>query len=78
MQDRRQLGPTGYWYPTRNTTGVELLNQLRRFRAAENAMRARTRASTMMNENELEAIRFHRIVDRYRERLNLPHRNRKN
>lgn len=51
---------TGYWYPDRTdeTTTVDVLNLLRRYREAERSMRARSRASMRMNENDLIAVRF--------------------
>ncbi|MFD1714964.1 MarR family winged helix-turn-helix transcriptional regulator [Amnibacterium flavum] len=50
---------SGYWYSDAEAASpVELLNLLRRYRAAEVAMRARTRASMKMNETDLLAIRY--------------------
>jgi DNA-binding MarR family transcriptional regulator len=49
---------SGYWYPDdEGATTVEVLNLLRRYREAETAMRARTRASMRMNETDLMALR---------------------
>nr|WP_083511326.1 MarR family transcriptional regulator [Microbacterium sp. XT11] len=51
--------PSGYWYPdTEAASTVDVLNQLRRYRAAETAMRARTRALMGMNETDLMALRY--------------------
>ncbi|MEZ7756230.1 MarR family transcriptional regulator [Microbacterium paraoxydans] len=50
---------SGYWYPdSERATTVDVLNMLRRYRSAETAMRARTRASMGMNETDLVALRF--------------------
>lgn len=50
---------SGYWYPEGETAStVDVLNLLRRYRAAETAMRARTRASMRMNETDLMALRY--------------------
>lgn len=50
---------SGYWYPESKTAStVDVLNLLRRYRAAETAMRARTRASMRMNETDLMALRY--------------------
>ena len=49
---------SGYWYPdSEGATTVEILSLLRRYRSAETAMRARTRASMRMNETDLMALR---------------------
>ncbi|MFZ3454759.1 MarR family winged helix-turn-helix transcriptional regulator [Arthrobacter sp. 7Tela_A1] len=50
----------GYWYSQAPETagGVDVLNALRAYRAAEAAMRRRTRDSMRMNETDLLAIRF--------------------
>lgn len=49
---------SAYWYPEGHTpTAVDVLNLLRRYRAAETAMRARTRSSMHMNETDLLALR---------------------
>jgi DNA-binding MarR family transcriptional regulator len=54
-----EFSPSGYWYPDGGSDPtVSLLDQLRRYRAAETAMRARTRVTMMMNENDLLALRF--------------------
>ncbi|MFZ7086491.1 MarR family winged helix-turn-helix transcriptional regulator [Curtobacterium sp. RRHDQ10] len=50
---------SGYWYPgTAEHSGVDVLNALRRYRAAETAMRRRTRDSMGMGETDLLAVRF--------------------
>jgi DNA-binding MarR family transcriptional regulator len=50
---------SGYWYAsTDEERGVEVLNSLRRYRAAESEMRRRTRTSMKMGETDLAAIRF--------------------
>jgi DNA-binding MarR family transcriptional regulator len=51
---------SGYWYPDDDATqrGVDVLNALRRYRAAETAMRRRTRDSMGMGETDLLAVRF--------------------
>lgn len=49
---------SGYWYPDGADRGVEVLEALRRYRAAEAAMRRRTRDSMGMGETDLLAIRF--------------------
>lgn len=47
-----------YWYPEGHApSAVDVLNLLRRYRAAESAMRARTRSSMHMNETDLLALR---------------------
>ncbi len=52
-------GTSGYWYPDRpDRTGVELLTQMRRYRAAEVAMRERKRRSMRMNATDMEAVRW--------------------
>ncbi|GAA1348856.1 hypothetical protein GCM10009636_04760 [Arthrobacter koreensis] len=50
----------GYWYAQSPATagGVDVLNALRAYRAAEAAMRRRTRDSMRMNETDLLAIRY--------------------
>mgnify|MGYP003461698205 FL=1 len=50
----------GYWYNQSAETagGVDVLNALRAYRAAEAAMRRRTRDSMRMNETDLLAIRY--------------------
>lgn len=59
MADTRTYEESGYWYPDRTTkTGVELLNAMRRYRAAEVAMRQRTRDSMQMNATDMAAVRF--------------------
>lgn len=50
---------TGYWYSSdRTRRGVAVLNALRDYRAAEAAMRRRTRSEMRMGETDLLAIRF--------------------
>ncbi|MBT2502532.1 MarR family winged helix-turn-helix transcriptional regulator [Curtobacterium sp. ISL-83] len=51
---------SGYWYPDDDAAqrGVTVLNALRRYRAAETAMRRRTRDAMGMNETDLLAVRF--------------------
>lgn len=50
---------SGYWYPDSEAAStVDVLNMLRRYRAAETAMRARTRLAMGMNETDLLALRF--------------------
>lgn len=47
-----------YWYAKGHApSAVDVLNLLRRYRAAETAMRARTRSSMHMNETDLLALR---------------------
>ncbi|WP_405216567.1 MarR family winged helix-turn-helix transcriptional regulator [Agrococcus sp. Ld7] len=49
---------SGYWYPEHEVpSSVEVLNLLRRYRAAESAMRKRTRSSMGMGETDLLALR---------------------
>ena len=49
---------SGYWFPDDDATqrGVAVLNALRRYRAAETAMRRRTRDSMGMGETDLLAV----------------------
>lgn len=55
--DERQS--SGYWYASDRTgRGVAVLNALRDYRAAEAAMRRRTRSDMRMGETDLLAIRF--------------------
>ncbi|GAA4265368.1 MarR family winged helix-turn-helix transcriptional regulator [Frondihabitans peucedani] len=50
---------SGYWYEkTDAERSVEVLNALRRYRAAESEMRRRTRTSMKMGETDLAAIRY--------------------
>ena len=50
---------SGYWYAAdRTRRGVAVLNALRDYRAAEAAMRRRTRSAMRMGETDLLAIRF--------------------
>lgn len=59
MDRPEEFGASGYWYPDSDSaTTVDVLNMLRRYRAAETAMRARTRISMGMNETDLLALRF--------------------
>ena len=59
MATSTEPSASGYWYPDTDggATTVDVLNLLRRYRAAETAMRARTRASMRMNETDLLALR---------------------
>lgn len=53
--------PTGYWYdeaPGQRERARRVLESLRTYRAAETAMRRRTRDSMSMGENELLALRY--------------------
>jgi DNA-binding MarR family transcriptional regulator len=56
----RQPRDSGYWYPSDDKvwSGLDVLNALRRYRAAEVAMRRRTRNSMGMGETDLAALRF--------------------
>lgn len=55
----REEPSSGYWYPQhRGATSVDVLNLLRRYRAAETDMRSRTRSSMNMNETDLIALRY--------------------
>ncbi|MFS0853263.1 MarR family winged helix-turn-helix transcriptional regulator [Microbacterium sp. 179-I 3D4 NHS] len=59
MERPEEFSRSGYWYPDGDSAStVDVLNMLRRYRAAETAMRARTRASMGMNETDLMALRF--------------------
>ncbi|UPL14372.1 MarR family winged helix-turn-helix transcriptional regulator [Microbacterium galbinum] len=59
MESSEEFTRSGYWYPdTESASTVDVLNLLRRYRSAETAMRARTRASMRMNETDLVALRF--------------------
>ena len=59
MLARASQRSSGYWYPAQDyATSVDVLNLLRRYRAAEAAMRARTRASMGMGETDLLALRL--------------------
>ncbi|MEN0023293.1 MarR family transcriptional regulator [Microbacterium sp. LWO14-1.2] len=58
-QSPEEFTRSGYWYPDADSAStVDVLNLLRRYRSAETAMRARTRASMKMNETDLVALRF--------------------
>ena len=49
---------SAYWYPEgHEATAVDVLDLLRRYRAAESDMRARTRTSMQMNETDMVALR---------------------
>ncbi len=53
--------PVGYWYdeaPGHRDRARRVLEALRTYRAAETAMRRRTRDSMSMGENELLALRY--------------------
>lgn len=59
QQAPAEFDASGYWYAqTNEQRGVEVLNALRRYRAAESEMRKRTRTSMKMGETDLQAIRF--------------------
>lgn len=59
MERPDEYGRSGYWYPEAGSAStVDVLNLLRRYRAAETAMRARTRSVMGMNETDLMALRF--------------------
>jgi DNA-binding MarR family transcriptional regulator len=51
---------SGYWYgdAPEARTGVDALNALRQYRAAESKMRRRARAALRMNETDMLALRF--------------------
>jgi DNA-binding MarR family transcriptional regulator len=50
---------SGYWYaPDAPATGVDVLNALRHYRAAESAAQRRTREALGVGENALAALRF--------------------
>ncbi|MFK0085390.1 MarR family winged helix-turn-helix transcriptional regulator [Glutamicibacter sp. NPDC090743] len=51
---------SGYWYDEGRSVpeAVDLLNLMRRYRQAERKMRAATRGSMGMNENDMSALRF--------------------
>lgn len=51
-------GGSGYWYPEHQVpSSVDVLNLLRRYRAAESSMRQRTRSSMGMGETDMLALR---------------------
>ncbi|MFI8633433.1 MarR family winged helix-turn-helix transcriptional regulator [Microbacterium sp. NPDC077663] len=57
----RSVGRGGYWYndaPGQKERARRVLEALRTYRAAEAAMRRRTRDSMAMGENELLALRY--------------------
>ncbi|WP_066522740.1 MarR family winged helix-turn-helix transcriptional regulator [Curtobacterium ammoniigenes] len=60
MSTQETVGASGYWYPPDDSTrrSVDVLNALRRYRAAETAMRRRTRDSMRMGETDLLAVRY--------------------
>ncbi|GAA4675059.1 MarR family winged helix-turn-helix transcriptional regulator [Frondihabitans cladoniiphilus] len=59
MSDTVTFDASGYWYAASSEQrGVDVLNALRRYRAAESEMRRRTRTSMKMGETDLKAIRF--------------------
>ena len=59
MERSEEFSRSGYWYPEADSAStVDVLNLLRRYRAAETAMRERTRISMKMNETDLVALRF--------------------
>ena len=60
MPEHANPAGAGYWYGQSPETagGVDVLNALRAYRAAEAAMRRRTRDSMRMNETDLLAIRY--------------------
>lgn len=59
QQAPAEFDASGYWYAaTAEQRGVEVLNALRRYRAAESEMRRRTRTSMKMGETDLQAIRY--------------------
>ncbi|MFJ2619779.1 MarR family winged helix-turn-helix transcriptional regulator [Glutamicibacter sp. NPDC087344] len=51
---------SGYWYGEGSTVpaAVDLLNLMRKYREAEQKMRASTRGSMGMNETDMSALRF--------------------
>lgn len=59
MAEPQDHARSGYWYPDgESASTIDVLNMLRRYRAAETAMRERTRISMGMNETDLMALRF--------------------
>jgi DNA-binding MarR family transcriptional regulator len=58
--DSSEVRASGYWYgdDPEVHTGVDALNALRRYRAAEMAMRRRTRSAMRLNETDMTALRF--------------------
>jgi DNA-binding MarR family transcriptional regulator len=59
----------GYWYSDHLPGGVRLLNAMRDYRAAEAAMRKRTRESMQMGETDLVALRILLAANRTGESL---------
>ncbi|MCU4672985.1 MarR family transcriptional regulator [Microbacterium fluvii] len=57
MSESDQSGE-GYWYPGDESPSTSVLEALRAYRAAETAMRRRTRQSMEMGENELLVLRY--------------------
>ena len=59
METAMSTEGAGYWYADQeNPGGVDVLNALRVYRAAEAEMRRRIRESMKMNETDLMAIRY--------------------
>jgi DNA-binding MarR family transcriptional regulator len=60
MATQETTEASGYWFPGDDSTqrGVAVLNALRRYRAAETAMRRRTRDTMGMGETDLLAVRY--------------------
>jgi DNA-binding MarR family transcriptional regulator len=58
--DAPTFTPSGYWYgdDARTTRGVAVLTAMREYRAAESAMRKRTRTSMGMGETDLLALQL--------------------
>lgn len=60
----RSAGSAGYWYPDAEppaagrASAVAVLRAVRRFRAADVAMRIRARASMDMNDTDMVALRY--------------------
>ncbi|MCD1144916.1 MarR family transcriptional regulator [Kocuria sp. LUK] len=61
--------PSGYWYGTDRPGAVEVLEALRRYRTAEQAVRRRTRESMGMGEKDVQALRHLMEADRAGEPL---------
>jgi DNA-binding MarR family transcriptional regulator len=63
VAEPRSVGAAGYWYPVPGpgaaliTSAVEVLRAVRRFRAADAAMRLRARADMDLNDSDLVALR---------------------
>jgi DNA-binding MarR family transcriptional regulator len=60
MTNETRDAESHYWYSEdrERQRGVEVLEAMRTYRAAETAMRRRTQASMGMNENDLLALRY--------------------